>query len=63
MDVTVYENKFKAVYNPWRADLFTARLSTGVSSIETYSEFPRICGKYDEREVKVVEKLTTKQVD
>jgi short subunit dehydrogenase-like uncharacterized protein len=41
MDVTVYENKFKAVYNPWRADLFTARLSTGVSSIETYSEFPR----------------------
>jgi short subunit dehydrogenase-like uncharacterized protein len=40
MDVTVYENKFKAVYNPWRADLFTARLSTGVSSIETYSEFP-----------------------
>lgn len=40
MNVTVYEKKFKAVYNPWRADLYTARLSTGVNNIETYSEFP-----------------------
>lgn len=40
IDVTVFEKKFKAVYNPWRADLFTARRSTGVNNIETYSEFP-----------------------
>ncbi|MEQ8703985.1 MAG: saccharopine dehydrogenase NADP-binding domain-containing protein [Phaeodactylibacter sp.] len=40
MDVTVYAKQFKAVYNPWRADLYTARLSTSVSNIETYSEFP-----------------------
>lgn len=40
MDVTVFEKKFKAVYNPWRADLYTARLSIGVDNIETYSEFP-----------------------
>jgi short subunit dehydrogenase-like uncharacterized protein len=40
MDVTVFGKRFKAVYNPWRADLYTARLSTGVSNIETYSEFP-----------------------
>ena len=38
--VTVFDKRFKAVYNPWRADLFTARLSTGVKNIETYSEFP-----------------------
>jgi short subunit dehydrogenase-like uncharacterized protein len=40
MDITVFERKFKAVYNPWRADLFTAHLSTGINNIETYSEFP-----------------------
>ncbi len=40
IDVTVYEKQFKAVYNPWRADLYTARLSTGASNIETYSQFP-----------------------
>lgn len=28
------------VYNPWRADLFTAQLSTNISNIETYSNFP-----------------------
>lgn len=32
--------KFKAVYNPWRADLFTAQKSTGIQNIETYSVFP-----------------------
>ena len=28
------------VYNPWRADLFSARISTGIQNIETYSNFP-----------------------
>lgn len=37
---TVGQQKFKAVYNPWRADLFTAGLSTGIPNIETYSVFP-----------------------
>jgi short subunit dehydrogenase-like uncharacterized protein len=40
MDVKVFEKQFKSVYNPWRADLYTAHLSTGVNNIETYSEFP-----------------------
>ena len=31
---------FTAVYNPWRADLFTAGLSTGIPNIQTYSVFP-----------------------
>ncbi|TCN59539.1 hypothetical protein D0809_06445 [Flavobacterium circumlabens] len=33
------------VYNPWRADLFTAQLSTGIQNIETYSNFPGIIVK------------------
>lgn len=37
----VGEKNFKAVYNPWRADLFTAQISTGIKNIETYSVFPR----------------------
>ncbi len=28
------------VYNPWRADLFSARISTDIQNIETYSNFP-----------------------
>lgn len=32
--------KYKAVYNPWRADLFTASISTSIPNIETYSTFP-----------------------
>lgn len=28
------------VYNPWRADLFSASISTGIPNIETYSNFP-----------------------
>ncbi|WP_299492095.1 saccharopine dehydrogenase NADP-binding domain-containing protein [Acaryochloris sp. IP29b_bin.137] len=31
---------FTGVYNPWRADLFTAGLSTGIQNIQTYSVFP-----------------------
>lgn len=40
MDVSVFEKRFKAVFNPWRGDLYTARLSTGVTDLETFSEFP-----------------------
>jgi len=40
LDVNVFGKRFKAVYNPWRADLYTAFLSTSVKNIETYSEFP-----------------------
>ena len=36
----VFDKSFTAVYNPWRADLFSAHQSTGVGNIETYSEFP-----------------------
>jgi short subunit dehydrogenase-like uncharacterized protein len=32
--------KFTGVYNPWRADLFTAGLSTGIMNIQTFSVFP-----------------------
>lgn len=37
---TVANKSFSAVYNPWRADLFTAQISTGIRHIETYSTFP-----------------------
>jgi short subunit dehydrogenase-like uncharacterized protein len=35
----------KLVYNPWRADLFTASISTGIKNIETYSNFPGLIVK------------------
>lgn len=37
--------KFNVVYNPWRADLFSARISTGIQNIQTYSNFPGIVVK------------------
>jgi short subunit dehydrogenase-like uncharacterized protein len=37
---TVAGKRFTAVYNPWRADLFTAGLSTSIPNIQTYSVFP-----------------------
>lgn len=40
IDVNVLGKSFRAVYNPWRADLFSAHKSTGVENIKTYSEFP-----------------------
>lgn len=40
IDLNVAGQKFNLVYNPWRADLYTARLSTGISNIETYANFP-----------------------
>ncbi len=33
-------NTQQVVYNPWRADLFSAKISTGVPNIETYANFP-----------------------
>jgi short subunit dehydrogenase-like uncharacterized protein len=36
----VDNEKFRSVYNPWRADLFTAQKSTGIKNIETFSVFP-----------------------
>lgn len=38
--VEIFNKVFTTVYNPWRADLFTAHWSTGIDNIETYSEFP-----------------------
>jgi short subunit dehydrogenase-like uncharacterized protein len=41
-DFVVSGKKFTGVYNPWRADLFTAGLSTGIDNIQTYSVFPNL---------------------
>ena len=35
----------KLVYNPWRADLFSAKISTGIQNIETYANFPNLIVK------------------
>lgn len=40
IDFSVGGKSFHAVYNPWRADLFTAGISTGIPDISTYSVFP-----------------------
>ena len=40
LTINILDQKFNMVYNPWRADLFTAKISTGITNIETYSEFP-----------------------
>jgi short subunit dehydrogenase-like uncharacterized protein len=37
---TVEGKRFVAVTNPWRADLVTAGISTGIADIDTYSVFP-----------------------
>ena len=39
-DFAIAGKSFHAVYNPWRADLFTAGISTGIPNIQTYSVFP-----------------------
>ncbi len=39
-DFTVAGKRFTAVFNPWRADLFTAGISTGIPNIQTYTVFP-----------------------
>lgn len=36
---------YQLVYNPWRADLFSAHISTGIPNIETYSNFPAVVVK------------------
>jgi short subunit dehydrogenase-like uncharacterized protein len=40
MEFEVAGHRFTGVYNPWRADLFTAALSTGIANIETFTAFP-----------------------
>ena len=40
LTVTVVGEKITAVSNPWRGDLFTAGVSTGIPHIETYSTYP-----------------------
>ncbi|MFA0965021.1 trans-acting enoyl reductase family protein [Roseivirga sp. BDSF3-8] len=37
---TIGNQSVKAAYNPWRADLYTAFVSTGIDNIETYTVFP-----------------------
>lgn len=39
---TVAGKDFIGVYNPWRADLFTAGLSTNIDNIQTYTVFPGV---------------------
>ena len=39
-EFTVQGKWFRGVYNPWRADLFTAHRSTAVPNIETFTAFP-----------------------
>jgi short subunit dehydrogenase-like uncharacterized protein len=41
----LHDKNYSLVYNPWRADLFSARISTGIQNIETYSNFPPIVVK------------------
>ena len=45
MDFSVKGQYFTAVYNPWRADLFTAYVSTLIPNIEMYTVFPGIIVK------------------
>ncbi len=40
LDFKVGNKSFRGVYNPWRADLFTAQRSTGIRNIATYTVFP-----------------------
>jgi short subunit dehydrogenase-like uncharacterized protein len=45
MEFSVKGKQYTAVYNPWRADLFTAHVSTLIPNIETYTVFPGIIVK------------------
>lgn len=38
--VEVNGKKQRVIYNPWRGDLFTARISTAIPNIRTYANFP-----------------------
>jgi len=40
LEVKMTDHTFKAVYNPWRGDLFMSQHSTGIPNIETFSTFP-----------------------
>lgn len=41
-EFSVAGKQFTGVYNPWRADLFTAGVSTGIQNIQTYTAFPSL---------------------
>lgn len=43
--IQIEGKKLDLVYNPWRADLFTAQVSTSIKNIETYSNFPNFIVK------------------
>ena len=40
LEFQVAGRRFRAVYDPWLGDLFTAGVSTGIANISTYSVFP-----------------------
>lgn len=58
----VEDKKYKAVYNPWRADLFTAQKSTGIQNIETYSVFPGFVIKMMKGKLQWLRKLMLKRI-
>lgn len=45
LEFQVRDQEYTAVYNPWRADLFTAYVSTLIPNIETFTVFPGIIVK------------------
>lgn len=40
-----HNKELEVVYNPWDGDLLTAKISTGIQNIETYSAFPNFAVK------------------
>jgi short subunit dehydrogenase-like uncharacterized protein len=42
LDFEVAGRKFRAVYDPWLGDLFTAGVSTGIANISTYFVYPGV---------------------
>lgn len=45
IELRTNNKEYRLVYNPWRADLFTAKISTGILNIETYANFPNLIEK------------------
>lgn len=39
--ITIANKKVTMVQNPWRGDLFTAPLTTGIQNVTTYTSFPK----------------------
>lgn len=40
LNLMIANKKVKVVLNPWRGDLFTAPITTGIQNVETYTAFP-----------------------